>query len=290
MFKGSIVAIITPFNDDLSINYNKLEELLEWHISEGTDGIVILGTTGEASTLSKQEKLDVFKFTVQTVNNRIPVIAGTGSNNTLEALAFSREVEKLGVDGLLIVTPYYNKANNEGFIRHFETIANNVNTPIILYNVPSRTGCSLPVSVVKHLSAHNNIVGIKEASADLSYLAQIMATVPKEFLVFSGNDDIVLPVLSLGATGVISVAANVIPKAFHRMVEAYHQGNHQEALAIQLDNLELINNLFLETNPIPVKAYLNEMNKKVGGYRLPLCEPSLPTLEIIQETVQKYNL
>lgn len=289
MFKGSIVAIITPFNEDLSVNFDKLQELLEWHVQEGTDGIVILGTTGEASTLSKQEKLDVFKFTVDVINKRIPVIAGTGSNNTLETLSFSREVEKLKVDGLLIVTPYYNKATDRGYIMHYETIANNVSTPIILYNVPSRTGDCLSVDVVTHLSNHKNIVGIKEASGNLSYVAQIKAATT-DFLVFSGNDDTVLPVLSLGGDGVISVAANVIPKAFSDMVRLYKENKTTEATSMQLQYIELINNLFIEQNPIPAKEFLNQMNKNVGSYRLPLCDPTEETVAIIKETVQNYNL
>ena len=289
IFKGSIVAIVTPFNEDLSINYSKLEELLNWHVSEGTDGIVILGTTGEASTLSKDEKLEVFRKTVEVINGRIPVIAGTGSNNTMETVSFSREVEALGVDGLLIVTPYYNKANDKGFITHYNMVADAVSLPIIVYNVPSRTACSLPVHVVKEISKHERIVAIKEASSDLSYVAKVASVVDKDFLIFSGNDDLVLPVLALGGTGVISVAANVIPKVFHQMVEDFHNGDVSKAIETQVHYIEYINNLFLETNPIPVKEYLNQMGKEVGGYRLPLCEPSDGVKEIITETLRKYS-
>ena len=290
MFKGSIVAIVTPFNDDLTVNYDKLGELLDWHVESGTNGIVILGTTGESPTLSKEEKLEVFRYTVEAIDGRIPVIAGTGSNDTMNTISFSREVEQLGVDGLLIVTPYYNKANNKGFITHYTMIADSVNTPIIVYNVPGRTGCSLPVHVVKEISKHKNIVALKEASGDLSYFAQVASVVDKDFLLFSGNDDVVLPTLSLGGTGVISVAANVIPSEFSKMVQDFHDGNIQESIDAQLHYLELINNLFIETNPIPVKEYLNQMGKNVGGYRLPLCEPSGQVKTVVTETVRKYNL
>lgn len=290
MFKGSIVAIVTPFDQDQNIDFKKLGELIEWHIESKTDGIVILGTTGEAATLSKEEKLEVFKYTVQKVNKRIPVIAGTGSNNTLQTISFSREVEKLGVDGLLIVTPYYNKANKEGFIKHYEMIANSVNTPIMMYNVPSRTGCSLPVDVVVELSKHQNIVALKEASGDISYFAQVASLVSDDFLLFSGNDDMVLPLMSLGASGVVSVAANVIPFEFHLMVERYLQCDIKEAKRIQLEYLELINTLFIETNPIPVKAVLKLMGKIDGNYRLPLCQPSQEAQQKINSVFNKYDL
>jgi len=290
MFKGSIVAIVTPFNEDFSVNYSKLEELLNWHVNSGTDGIVILGTTGEAPTLTKDEKLEVFRFTVEVINGRIPVIAGTGSNNTMETIEFSRQVETLGVDGLLVVTPYYNKANDQGFITHFTMIADSVTTPIIVYNVPGRTGCNLPVHVVKTISEHKNIVALKEASGDISYFAKVASVVSKDFLLFSGNDDLVVPTLSLGGTGVISVAANVIPKEFHQMVADWHNGETKKAMDAQLHYLELINNLFIETNPIPVKDMLNKMGKEVGGFRLPLCAPSVPVEKVLIEMVSKYNL
>lgn len=290
MFKGSIVAIVTPFNEDLSVNYDKLTELLNWHVESGTDGIVILGTTGEAPTLSKRTKLKVFKHTVEVINGRIPVIAGTGSNNTMETISFSREVELLGVDGLLIVTPYYNLSNDQGYITHFTMIADSVNVPIVVYNVPGRTGSSLPVHVVKEISQHENIVALKEASANLSYFAKIASVVDKDFLLFSGNDDVVLPTLSLGGTGVISVAANVIPKEFSKMVADFHSGKIKESMDAQLYYLELINSLFVEVNPIPVKEYLNQMGKEVGGYRLPLCQPTEPTKKLVAETIRKYKL
>lgn len=290
MFKGSIVAIVTPFHEDLSVNYEKLTELLNWHVESGTDGIVILGTTGEAPTLSKATKLKVFEHTVNIINKRIPVIAGTGSNNTIETIAFSKEVEALGVDGLLIVTPYYNLSNETGYINHFTMIADSLHTPIILYNVPGRTGSSLPVSVIKELSKHKNIVGLKEASGNLSYFTKIATVVSPDFLLFSGNDDIVLPTLSVGAAGVISVAANVIPAQFSKMVADFHQGKIKESMDTQLHYLELINSLFVEVNPIPVKEYLNQMGKDVGTYRFPLSNPSQNTSHLISCMIEKYQL
>jgi len=289
MVRGSMVAIITPFNEDLSINYPKLEELLHWHVQEGTAGIIILGTTGEASTLSQEEKLTVFEFTVKVIAGRIPVIAGTGSNNTLQTIAFSKQVDALGVDGFLIVTPYYNKANNKGFITHYTMIADAVSKPVIIYNVPSRTGVMLPASVVASLSTHPNIVGIKEASGDLSYVALVASLCPRDFLIYSGNDDIVLPVLALGGAGVISVAANVIPREFATMVKLYLEGKTKEALDLQLHYLEYINNLFIETNPIPVKEYMNQLQMNVGLYRLPLCEMEESNKTIVKNMIQRFH-
>ncbi len=288
MITGSIVAIITPLDAQLNVNYEKLTELLEWHIAHKTDGIVILGTTGEASTLTKDEKLRVFKHTVSVVNKRIPVIAGTGSNNTVETMLFSKEVEKLGVDGLLIVTPYYNKSNVQGYVEHYKTIAMNVSLPIIVYNVPSRTGVQLPLEAIKHISNIPNIIGIKEASGDLSYASLIQANTREDFILYSGNDDIVIPMLAIGASGVISVAANVIPEVMHDIVEFYLEGNTKQALELQLLYLPLINSLFLETNPIPVKEALNLLGFEVGGFRLPLYPMSDEAKAKMQTILQGY--
>ncbi|MEC9485305.1 MAG: 4-hydroxy-tetrahydrodipicolinate synthase [Candidatus Izemoplasma sp.] len=290
MFKGSLVAIVTPFDQQGGVHYEKLTELLNWHVEQKTDGIIILGTTGEAPTLSKTEKLAVFEHTVKVIDGRIPVIAGTGSNNTSATIQFSQETEKLGVDGLLVVTPYYNKGNRQGIIEHYKAINNAVNIPIIVYNVPSRTGVNLEVDVVKELSSFSHIVGLKEASGDLSYFGQIQAATPKEFLLFSGNDDVVLPTLSLGGSGVISVAANVIPRPFHDMVEAFLNNDLQKAIELQLHYMDLINGLFVEVNPVPVKAVLNLMGKNVGEYRLPLAPPTNDTLTLLQDLVRRYDL
>ena len=267
IFEGSGVALITPFKDN-KVNFEKLKELLEWHVQEGTDAIIICGTTGEATTMSDTEKKEVIKFTVDTINKRIPVIAGSGSNNTLAAIEMSKYAESVGVDGLLVITPYYNKTNSKGLFKHFEAINNSVNTPIIVYNVPGRTGLNItPENLVK-LSTLSNVVAIKEASGNISQVAKI-AAMCKDIDIYSGNDDQIIPIMSLGGKGVISVLANVIPNKVHQMTKNYLDGNVKEACSIQLETLELTNNLFIETNPIPVKTALNLMGKEVGPLRLP---------------------
>lgn len=290
MVHGSIVAIVTPLHPNGDVNYEKLTELLEWHIAHHTDGIVILGTTGEASTLSKDEKLTVFSHTVSVVNHRIPVIAGTGSNSTQDTIEFSQQVEALGVDGLLIVTPYYNKSNKEGFVAHYTMIADQVNIPIIMYNVPSRTGVMLPVEVVSTLSKHPNIVGLKEASGDLSYAITVRQQTPDDFLLYSGNDDVIVPLLAIGGAGVISVAANIIPDIMHDIVASFFAGDITTARNLQLQYLPLIHSLFLETNPIPVKEAMNHMGFNVGGFRMPLYPLSAPAREELIATLEAYQL
>lgn len=272
MVKGSLVALITPFHEDGSVNFDKLAELCEWHVENGTDGIVALGTTGESSTMTHDEDDDVVRCVLKTVKGRIPVIAGSGSNCTDTALMKSKTYRDLGADGLLVITPYYNKANNAGMIRHFETIADQVDLPMIMYNVPGRTGCNLAVDCVKVLSQHKNIVGLKEASGNISYVAQVARYVNDGFALYSGNDDMIIPVLSLGGSGVISVFANLCPRLTHDMVYAYLDGDTKRAMDMQLKYLDLINALFIEVNPIPIKEAMNMMGMAVGGYRLPLCE------------------
>lgn len=290
MVHGSIVAIVTPFLPNGDVNFDKLTELLEWHIAHHTDGIVILGTTGEASTLSKEEKLAVFSHTVSVVNHRIPVIAGTGSNNTRETIEFSQQVEALGVDGLLVVTPYYNKTNNAGFIAHYTMIADSVRVPIIMYNVPSRTGVMLPVEVVSELSKHPNIIGLKEASGDLSYAITVRQQTSSDFLLYSGNDDVIVPLLAIGGAGVISVAANIIPEVIHNIVSSFLSGDLATARELQLQYLPLIHSLFLETNPIPVKEAMNHMGLNVGGFRMPLYPLSAPAKEELIATLEAFQL
>lgn len=267
---GSIVALITPFDEAGKVNFDKLGELLEWHIEKGTDGILVLGTTGESVTMSHDETVAVVKYAVEKVGGRVPVIAGSGSNSTASMLEKSLEYQALGADGLLLISPYYNKANAEGMYLHFKTVADAVNIPCILYNVPGRTGCSIPEGVVARLSTHPNIMGIKEASGDIGYAARIARYITDDFVMYSGNDDQVLPILSLGGCGVISVYANVMPKETHEMVEAYLKGNTAYARKIQLEYLPFINALFMEVNPIPVKAAMNLKGMNVGAYRLPL--------------------
>ena len=269
IFKGSGVAIITPFNEN-GIDYEKLRELLEWHIKESTDAIVICGTTGEATTMTEQEKKDAIKFTVDVVNKRIPVIAGTGGNNTKTSIEMSLYAENVGVDGLLVITPYYNKTNAEGLIMHFKAINDAVKTPIILYNVPSRTNMNIAPETLLKLTELNNVVAIKEASGDMSQVAKMKALCGDKIDIYSGNDDQIIPILSLGGIGVISVAANIIPKIVHDMCDLYLNGDCFKATKLQLDYLELMNNLFIETNPIPVKTAMNVIGMNVGELRLPL--------------------
>ena len=289
IFKGSGVAIITPFNED-GIDYEKLRELLEWHIKESTDAIIICGTTGEATTMTEQEKKDAIKFTVDVVNKRIPVIAGTGGNNTKTSIEMSLYAENVGVDGLLVITPYYNKTNAEGLIMHFKAINDAVKTPIILYNVPSRTNMNITPQTLLKLTELNNVVAIKEASGDMSQVAKMKALCGDKIDIYSGNDDQIIPVLSLGGIGVISVAANIIPKTVHDMCESYLNGDCFKATKLQLDYLELMNDLFIETNPIPVKTAMNVMGMNVGELRLPLYKMNDKNKETLVNTLKKYNL
>jgi 4-hydroxy-tetrahydrodipicolinate synthase len=288
-FSGSYVAIVTPFNDDLSVNFSKLTELIEWHIAEGTNGIVACGTTGESSTLKDDEQLAVIEHVVKVVNKRIKVIAGAGSNETPHSLYLSLEAQKRGADGLLLITPYYNKTNDEGLYHHFVTVADKVNIPIILYNVPGRTGMNIPISVLKRLAQHPNIVAIKEASGNLDYVLKVAAACP-ELAIFSGNDSQVLPILSLGGVGVISVAANVVPKDFAAMCAHYLKGNAAEATKLQIKYAQFIESLFIEVNPIPVKEAMNHLGWKVGGFRPPLYAMSDKAKAILVNEITKINL
>lgn len=289
IFEGSGVAIITPFTNE-GINFKKLEELLNWHVEKGTDAIVICGTTGEATTMSDKEKKETIKFTVDVINKRIPVIAGAGSNNTAAAVEMCKYCESVGVDGLLVITPYYNKTNSRGLMKHFEAINNAVKTPIILYNVPSRTNMNITPNQLLELSKLSNIVAIKEASGNISQIAQMKALCGDAIDIYSGNDDQVVPVLSLGGKGVISVWANIMPETVHKLVKSYLEGNINEALKIQLDYLKLCNNLFIETNPIPVKVAMNMMGKEVGPLRLPLYDMDPKNEQILKDTLKEYKL
>ena len=285
-FSGSYVALVTPFNEDGSVNFEKLKELAAWHVAEGTDGIVALGTTGESSTMSHEEDDEVVRCVLETVNGRIPVICGAGSNSTQTQLEKSKKYHDMGADGLLLISPYYNKANDEGMYRHFATVADSIDTPIILYNVPGRTGCSISPAVVERLAAHPNVAGIKEASGNMSYATQIAHLISDDFCMFSGNDDIILPMMSLGACGVISVWANICPKECHDLVAAFSAGDLKTARQLQLKYLNLINALFCEVNPIPVKEAMNQLGMGVGGYRLPLCEISAAGREKVARALE----
>ncbi|WP_297422339.1 4-hydroxy-tetrahydrodipicolinate synthase [Clostridium sp.] len=281
IFQGSAVAIVTPFNEN-GVNFEKLKELLEWHISQGTDAIVICGTTGEATTMTEKEKKDTIKFTVDIINKRIPVIAGTGSNNTASSIYMSKYAESVGVDGLLVITPYYNKTTQKGLVKHFKAINDEVKTPIILYNVPSRTGVNITPKTLAELSKLNNVSAIKEASGDISQIAQMKALCRDSIDIYSGNDDQIVSIMSLGGKGVISVLANIIPNKVHNIAKECLNNNFKEALDIQLDTLALTNTLFIETNPIPVKTAMNLMGFDVGPLRLPLCEMDSNNEEILK--------
>ena len=270
--KGSIVALITPFHADGSVNFEKIKELVNWHIAEGTDAILALGTTGESATMTHEEDDAVLRTVIETAAGRVPVIAGTGSNCTQTMVEKSQRAQRLGADALLLISPYYNKANVEGMVRHFSAVADTVDLPALLYNVPGRTGCSIPVEVVERLSVHPNIAGIKEASGDMSYAMKIAHCVNENFALWSGNDDITLPLLAAGGSGVISVWANVMPRVCHEMVMDYLNGERQRALETAVRYLPLANGLFMEVNPIPVKTAMNLMGMGMGPFRLPLCE------------------
>lgn len=270
MLKGSLVALVTPFLEDGSIHYAKLKELLEYHIENQTDGIVILGTTAEATTLSLEEQVEVIKYSVSVVNKRVPIICGAGSNDTSKAMEKAKLFSGLGVDYLLVITPYYNKTNERGLIHHFESVAEASSVPIILYNVPSRTGMSISLSALEVLSKHKNICGIKEASGNISYAVGVSQLLNNDFVMLSGNDDIIVPMMSIGATGVISVLANICPKQTHNICELCLNENYRKAGVLQRKLLPIANALFLETNPIPVKAAMNYLGFSVGNYRMPL--------------------
>lgn len=288
--RGSIVALITPFDREGNPDFHRLGQLIDWHLAMGTDGIVILGTTGESSTMTQEEDDAVCSFTVERVAGHIPVIAGSGSNCTQSMLERSLKFQELGADGLLLIAPYYNKANEEGMTRHFQTIADLVDIPCILYNVPGRTGCSIPIKVVERLSAHPRICGIKEASGDMGYAMEIARFLSDDFVMYSGNDDITVPLLSIGARGVISVLANVLPEETHYMVTRYLEGDSAGAAAMQLKYLELIHGLFSEVNPIPVKTALSLMGKCEAHMRLPLYDMSEAAKNMLAASMKKAEL
>lgn len=289
LFKGSGVAIVTPFQGG-QVNYAKLAELIEWHIESKTDSIVVCGTTGEAATLSVGEKKKVVRFTVDRVKGRIPVIAGAGSNNTAEAVSMSMYAEKVKADGLLVVTPYHNRTTQSGLYQHFKAIADAVSIPIILYNVPSRTGVNLLPQTVARLLELPSIQGIKEASGDISQVADLARLCSEKFWLYSGNDDQILPVLSLGGSGVISVVANILPRETHDLVASYFAGNTDEAKAIQLAMIDLINSLFIEPNPIPIKTAMNLLGMGAGELRLPLAEMEATNRELLRGSLQAWGL
>ena len=291
IFTGAGVAIITPMKENGDVNYEKLAEILEEQIAGSTDAIIICGTTGEASTLSHEEHIDVIRYTVEKVAKRIPVIAGTGSNCTATAIYLSQEAEKAGVDGLLIVAPYYNKATQKGLIAHYTAIAESVKLPIILYNVPGRTGCNiLPETAVALAKNVENIVGIKEASGNISQVAKLMSLADGCIDLYSGNDDQIVPLMSLGGKGVISVLSNVAPKETHDIVSLYLEGKVKESCDLQLRAVPLIDALFCEVNPIPVKTAMNLMGKEVGPLRGPLSEMEPANAERLAKELEAFGI
>lgn len=290
IFKGAGVAIITPFNEDKSINFTKLREIIDFQINNGTDAIIICGTTGEAASMTDAEHLECIKVAVEQTAGRVPVIAGTGSNDTQHGIQLTKQAKELGIDATLQVTPYYNKTTQKGLIEHFKAIGEATNLPMILYNVPSRTGLNMTPQTVYELSKLPYVVGIKEASGNLSQVAQIARLCGPGFAIYSGNDDQIIPTLSLGGVGVISVLSNVAPKQTHDMVELYLQGHTKEALNLQLEYLPVIDALFCEVNPIPVKAAMNSMGFEVGPCRLPLTTLELSNEEKVNAVLKAAKL
>lgn len=290
IFTGAGVALVTPTYADGSVNFDKLKELIEFQIANETDALIICGTTGEASTLSDEVQIECVRFSKEVANSRVPVIAGAGSNDTAHCIALAQGCEKAGADAVLLVTPYYNKATQKGLILHYTAVANSISIPVILYNVPGRTGCNIAPKTVYELSKVKNIVAIKEASGNFSQIAEIAALCGPDFDIYSGNDDQIVPMLALGAKGVISVLSNVAPKNTHDMVAKFMAGDVAGAAKLQLDAIELIKALFCEVNPIPVKAALNLMGYEVGPCRLPLCDMEEKNLETLRTALKNYGL
>ena len=290
MIRGSRVALITPFREDGSVNYEKLRELIEWHIQEQTDAILVLGTTAETPALTVTEEDEIARISIETAAGRVPIIVGSGSNNTMIAMEQSIKYEKMGADALLVITPYYNKTNKAGMVNHFYTVADAVNIPIYVYNVPGRTGVSLTYEALAEISKHKNIVGIKEASGDMSFITKISRLISDDFNVYCGNDDISIPLMSMGGAGIISVLANILPRQTHEMAMAYLEGDTKKAADMQKYYLDFINALFIETNPIPIKEAMNLVGMNVGGYRMPLCPMEEDTKAKLIETMKAIDL
>lgn len=291
IFKGAGVAIVTPMKDNQDVNYDKLEELINIQIAEGTDAIIIAGTTGESSTLTMEEHKDVIKAAVEFTKGRIPVVAGTGSNCTRTAIQLSQEAEEAGVDGLLIVTPYYNKATQQGLISHYSQIADNTKCPIIMYNVPGRTGCNLlPETVAELFKTKDNIVGLKEATGNMAQASKTMYLTDGKLDMYSGEDGLVLPLLSIGALGVISVWSNVAPAKVHQLCQSYFDGDIKTAQKLQREAIPLVDALFSEVNPIPVKTAMNLMGLQVGPLRSPMCEMGADNAKKLAQVMKEYGI
>lgn len=291
IFKGAGVAIVTPMYENGEVNYDKFRELIEFQIANQTDAIIVCGTTGESSTLTHEEHLEVIRYCAEVVNKRIPVVAGTGSNCTETAVYLSTEAEKYGVDGLLLVSPYYNKATQNGLYKHFKTVADSVKLPIILYNVPSRTGCNImPETIVRLCKDVDNIVGVKEASGNISQIAKLAAMGRGIVDIYSGNDDQIVPIMSLGGIGVISVLSNVAPRQTHEICQKYLDGDVAGSCRMQLEAMDLCNALFCEVNPIPVKAALNMMGMGAGSLRMPLTDIEESNAAKLKKVMEDYGI
>lgn len=289
LFKGSGVAIVTPFKEG-KVDEAKMTELIKWHIEEGTDAIIVAGTTGESATLSKAEKLELFSLAMKAAEGKIQIIAGTGSNSTADSIALSVEAERLGVQGLLLVTPYYNKPSQRGLYAHYKAIAEAVSIPVILYNVPGRTSVDLKPETVIELSKIPNILGLKEASGDVARIRPLATALPADFMIYAGNDGEIVDVLESGGHGVISVLANIVPKKVHQITEEFFKGNHEVARKSQEYNQKLIDALFSDTNPVPVKEAMNLMGMDVGGFRLPLVEMDEENHQKLIGVLKEYGL
>jgi 4-hydroxy-tetrahydrodipicolinate synthase len=290
IFTGAGVAIVTPTFPNGTVNFEKMKELIEFQLANDTDALIICGTTGEASTLSDEVQIECVRYAVEVVNGRVPVIAGAGSNDTAHCIELARGCENVGADAVLLVTPYYNKATQKGLILHYTAVAESISIPIILYNVPGRTGCNIAPKTVLALSKVKNIVALKEASGNLSQVAEIASLIPPDFDLYSGNDDQILPIMSLGGKGVISVLSNIAPKQTHDMVAKFAQGDIKGAIELQLGAIELISALFCEVNPIPVKTALDLMGYEVGPCRMPLCAMEDKNLETLKNAMKNYGL
>lgn len=290
IFEGAGVAIITPMLADGTVDFEGLGKNIDFQIENGTDAIIICGTTGESSTLDDAEHRDCIRFAVEHTHNRVPVIAGTGSNDTKYAIELSQEAQQLGADALLVVTPYYNKATQRGLVMHYNAIADSVDLPIILYNIPSRTGVGFEVNTIAELAQHKNIVAVKEASGNIGYTAKLAAKCGDVVDIYSGNDDMIVPIMALGGKGVISVLSNVLPKETHEITQYCLQNNFAPAIEMQLKYLRLINDLFMEVNPIPVKEAMNQMGVPAGPCRMPLCDMSDAHKATMHETLRHYGL
>lgn len=289
LFKGTATALITPFRDE-KIDYVSMGKLVEWQLKNGVDALVVCGTTGEASTLSGKERVQLTHFVVDLVKGRVPVIAGTGSNNTRFTLDLSKEMESIGADGLLVVTPYYNKCTESGMISHYEKIADNISIPMIMYSVKSRTGVNITPSAVRILSQHPKIIGIKEASGDISQVCDMSQYISNDFSIYSGNDDMAIPIMALGGLGCISTVSNIIPARYSAMLHAWLDGDIKQSAAEQIALKPLIDAIFAEVNPIPLKAALNMMGMCQLEYRLPLCPPTNKTQFIVYDRLREYGL